>query len=318
MPATIHAMNIFARAVEHNSFVAAARSLLIDPTAVSRTIGALEKDLGVLLFVRSTRNLKLTSEGARFYHDCIHILQKVTEATQRFRADGAMPYGVLRIGMAPGLRRRLLLQIIPRFQEQYPQIEIVLVGVDARAEIGEKGVDVLIRGRSLRQRGGSRPEPQGLVVRRLFQSRYAVCASQKYLDRFGTPRTPADLLQHACVAHVSLEHDVADEWRFVKSNERQRVKFAPKLRIQGADAVCEAGVAGCGIISLLAVNIDEELRARRLVPLLPDWERTGVTPMLAIYRKTRPIVPQINVFVRYLVDAFRRYDLVSGSGSHER
>jgi len=108
MQTTIHAMNVFVRAVEHNSFVGAARSLLIDPTAVSRTIGALEKELGVLLFARSTRRLKLTQEGARFHRDCAQILQKFTQATQRFRVDRGVVGGPLKVGMAPGVRRRVL------------------------------------------------------------------------------------------------------------------------------------------------------------------------------------------------------------------
>jgi len=185
----------------------------------------------------------------------------------------------------------------------------VLISVDDRAEIGDKGVDVLIRGRSLRKHGGSRQEPQAIISRKLFQSRYVVCASEDYLMRFGTPRTPADLHRHSCIAHVSLEHDVADEWRFAKSHVRQRIKFVPKLRIQGADAVCEAGVAGCGIISLMVANIEEELRSKRLVSLLQDWDRTGITPMLAIYRKTRPGLPQLIAFVSSLAQYFSRYNL---------
>lgn len=318
MRTTIQAMTIFVRAVEQNSFVGAARSLLIDPTAVSRTVSALEKDLGVLLFARSTRALKLTAAGARFHRDCIQILQKFTEATQRFRVDGAALQGSLKIGMAPGLRRRLLLRAIPGFQQQFPRIEIVLVNLDDRAESGEKGVDILVRGGSVRHSGRPRPEPQGLVVRKLFQSRYVVCASPAYLDRAGTPRAPLDLLRHACVAHVNLEHDVADEWRFAKTDGRQKIKLVPSLRIQGVDALCEAGVAGCGVVRLLAANIEDELRSRALVPVLPDWECTDVPPMLAIYRKTRPVVPQVNVFIRYLADAFRRYELASNSGSRDR
>jgi len=307
MSATIHAMKVFVRAVEQNSFVRAARSLLLDPTAVSRAISALEKDLDVLLFVRSTRSLKLTREGARFYDDCIQILQKYNEATQRYRSGTGVPYGALKIGMAPGLRRKVLLRSIPQFQEQYPKIEIDLVSVDDRTEIGQKGVDILIRGRSLRQRGGERAEGQGLIVRKLFQSSYVVCASPSYLDRAGVPRMPTDLLRHACIAHVSLELDIADEWQFAKSHLRQKVKFDPKLRIQGIDALCEAGIAGCGIIRLLAANVEDELRSRKLVPVIPDWECTGGTPMLAIYRKTRPMLPQVSVFVRYLTEAFRHH-----------
>jgi LysR family transcriptional regulator for bpeEF and oprC len=308
MPATIHTMNIFVRAVEQNSFVGAARSLLIDPTAVSRAIGALERDLGVLLFARSTRVLKLTAEGGRFYRDCIEILQRFAEATQGFRSGQAAAHGPLKIGMAPGVRRRLVLRAIPRFRQQYPKVQIDLVNVDDTAEIGDKGIDILLRVRSVRQRGGARPEPPGLVARKLFQSRYVVCASSGYLNRFAAPRKPHDLLQHVCVAHVSLEHDFADEWRFVKGDERHKIRFGPQLRIQGVDAVCEAGLSACGIVRVLAANIEDELRSRALIPVLSDWECTGVPPMLAIYRKTQPNVPQINAFVRYLMDAFRRYD----------
>lgn len=308
MQATIQAMNVFVRAVEHNSFVGAARSLLVDPTAVSRAISALEKDLGVLLFVRSTRALKLTAEGARFHRDCVQILQKFTQATQRFRADRAAPGGPLKIGMAPGVRRRVVLRAIPGFQRQYPNVELVLVSIDDRTDIGDKSVDVLLRVSGVRQHGAIRSEPQGLVVRKLFQSRYLVCAAPAYLERAGMPRAPADLERHACVAHVSLDHDVAAEWRFVRGEQRHKVRIVPRLRIQGVDAVCEAGVAGSGIVRMLAANVEEELRARMLVRLLPDWECAGTPPMVAIYRKTRPAVPQIGAFVRYLGDALRRYE----------
>lgn len=306
MPVTIHAMTVFTRVVEQNSFVGAARSLLIDPTSISRTITALEKDLGVLLFARSTRSVKLTEDGGRFYRDCIPILQKVTEATQAFHASGA-PFGPLKIGMAPGVRRRLLLRVIPDFQRQFPKVELDLLNVDDRAEIGQKGIDVLIRVRSVRQRGGARPDSQGLVARKLLQPRYVLCASQEYLNRIGPPKIPGDLLRHACMAHVCLEHDFANEWRFAKSNERQKIRFVPRLRIQGIDAVCEAAIAGCGIARMLAVNIEDELRSSLLMPVLSDWECTGAPPILAIYRKTRPAVPQVGAIIRYLADAFRHY-----------
>src|SRR5690242_13171981 len=99
MQITIHAMKVFVQVVEQNSFAGAARSLLIDSSGVSRAIAGLEKDLGVLLFRRSTRSLQLTTEGTQFYRDSLQLLQRFTEATQRFRADQAMPYGPLKVGM---------------------------------------------------------------------------------------------------------------------------------------------------------------------------------------------------------------------------
>jgi LysR family transcriptional regulator for bpeEF and oprC len=308
MRITIQAMSIFVRAVETNSFTSAARSLLMDPTGVSRAIKALETELGIPLFVRSTRTLKLTAEGARFYRDCVQILKKVEEATEKFRNDQTVPRGLLKIGMAPGLTRRMILRAMPAFQQKYPEIEIVLLNVDDIAMVGDKGIDVLIRGRGLRQRGGQRPEPQGVVVRKLAQLQYVACASPEYLGRAGAPRTPADLFRHACIATMTLERDIRDEWQFVKAQVRQKVKLDTKLLVHGADATREAGVAGCGIIRLGAGHVEDELHARKLVAVLPDWECVGAPPIVAIYRKTRPLVPQVNVFIRHLVEAFQRYN----------
>jgi LysR family transcriptional regulator, regulator for bpeEF and oprC len=200
MHPSIRAINIFVSVVQTKSFAATARVLLIDPAVVSRAIKTIEQDLGVVLFVRSTRVLKLTDDGAHFYRDCVQILQKLSEATQRFRTSKEMPHGRLRIGMAPSLPQRILLRAIPPFQKRYPHIEIILLRVGDVDEIEKKGVDVLIRARSQGQRGRQRLEPDGMVVRKLAQSRRVVCASPLYLKRAGSPRTPTDLLQHACIA----------------------------------------------------------------------------------------------------------------------
>jgi LysR family transcriptional regulator for bpeEF and oprC len=309
MSTTIHAMNIFARAVETNSFIGVARSLFIDPGAVSRTIKSLETELGVLLFARSTRSLKLTPEGARFYRDCVQILKRFQEATGQFRTNEATQYGRLRVGLSPGMSRRMLLREIPAFAQQYPGIEIVLVSIDEFAEIDEKGVDVLLRGVSRRKRDAIRPHPPGVVVRRLIQSPFIACASPKYLDRAGAPRAPADLLRHTCAAHINLERDIRSEWTFVKLHLQQKVKLVPKLLVQGAEALIEAGVASYGVIRVAACDVEDELRSRELVQVLPDWECAGMSRRVAIYRKTQPMPPQVGVFVRHLTEVFRRYNV---------
>jgi LysR family transcriptional regulator for bpeEF and oprC len=315
MHATIHAMNVFVRAVETNSFVGAARALLIDPAAVSRTIKSLEAHLGVLLFARSTRTLKLTGEGTRFYRDCIEILRKVEEATERFRADRQMPHGELKVGMPPGLTRRLLLRAIPPFKQQYPKIKLILLSVDEMAGIGDKGVDVLLRVRSLRQHGGLHHEPQGLVVRKLAQTRRIACASPEYLKRAGLPREPDDLAHHACVALLTQEHDVHDEWQFANAKARRTIKVTPSLLVQGTDALREAALAGCGIIQPLIWHVEDELRSRALVPVLADWKCLGgERPMVAIYRKTQPMRLQVSLFIKHLVESFKKYNRRSERG----
>ena len=312
MQITIQAMNIFVRCVENSNFTTAARALLIDPAVVSRTIKTLETDMGVLLFARSTRALTLTAEGKRFYRDSVQVIKKFDEATQQFNALRSKPQGQLKVGMGTSLTRRMMLRAIPEFQRQYPEVEIVLLSIDDTAEIGDKGVDVLIRPRGIRQRRGSHPEPQGLVVRKLCRSPHIVCASPQYLDHAGIPRVPTDLLRHACVALITLESAVLSEWGFTKSNMRQNVKLVPKLLVQGTDALREAALVGCGIIKCMACHVEDELAANKLVPVLPDWECPGGPPIIAIYRKTRPMLAKISVFVEHLAQEFRRHDAPKG------
>lgn len=119
MRISIRLIEIFVRAVERGSFVAAARSLLIDPAAVSRAINGLEENLGILLFTRSTRVMKLTAEGAVFYRDAVQMLKGFDESIRRFQVDTGM-VRQLKVGMGPALSRRMLLRAIPAFQERRP------------------------------------------------------------------------------------------------------------------------------------------------------------------------------------------------------
>jgi DNA-binding transcriptional LysR family regulator len=303
MRPSIRAIEIFVRAVESGSFVAAARSLLIDPAAVSRAIKGLEANLDISLFTRSTRALKLTTEGTRFYRDSAQMLRNFEQTIQRYRADTAL-HGQLKVGMGPALSRRMLLRAISPFQDLYPELRLILVSVNDPAQIGDEGIDVFIRPRSLRLRGGEHKLPQGLVVRKLMQSPMITCASPAYLKRAGIPRVPADLIQHSCAALLTLERDVQDEWQFVKPDRRETIGFTPTLIADG-EALREAALAGCGIIRNLACNMEDEMRSGALLRVLPDWESLGGLPIIAIYRKSRPTQHRINAFVRHLAYAFQ-------------
>jgi DNA-binding transcriptional LysR family regulator len=169
-------------------------------------------------------------------------------------------------------------------------------------------VDIALRVRSLRKRGGTRLEPQGLVVRKLTQSQFVVCASPQYLKHTGVPRTPAELAQHSCVALVTTDHDVQTEWQFIRRGQRQNIKFTPKLLVHGTDGYREAGAAGCGIIRLLACHVEDELRSGKLVRLIHDWQSTWSPPIVAIYRKSRPMPLQIGLLIRHLIESMKRYD----------
>ena len=303
MRTSIRLIEIFVRVVESGSFLGAARSLFIDPAAVSRAIKSLEENLGTLLLARSTRALKLTSEGRRFYRDGARMLRTFEETIHKFQADTAL-HGQLKVGMGPALSRRMLLRAIPSFQERFPEVRLILVGINDPAEIGDQAIDVLIRPRSTRQRGSEHRPQQGIVVRKLLESPILICASPDYLRRAGTPRAPAELATHTCLALLTMERDVQDEWQFAKGDRRERIKFAPSITAYGEE-LREAALASCGIVRLLECHVDDEVRSGALVKLLPDWECLGSLPIVAIYRKQRPTLSRVNAFVRHLAEAFR-------------
>lgn len=303
---SLRLIEIFVRVVETGSFVAAARSLLVDPAVVSRAIKSLEDALGILLFTRSTRVLKLTTEGRNFYRDAVAMLKSFEATLDKFQVANPL-HGELKVGLGPALSRRMLMRAVASFQEAYPQIRLVLVSMNDPAEIGGEAIDVLIRPRSTRQQGSEHRLPQGMVVRKLMQSPIAIYASPSYLKRAGTPRNPTDLADHKCLALLTLEHDVQDEWLFAKSGTREKVKFAPQMIAQGEE-LREAALADCGVVRLLTCHVQDETRSGALVRLLPDWECLGGLPIVAIYRKSKPILPRINALVRHLTSVFQSYE----------
>jgi DNA-binding transcriptional LysR family regulator len=310
MTLSTRSMKVFIRAVEDKSFAAAARNLLVDPAAVSRTIRSLEDDLGILLFSRSTRVSKLTPEGKKFYSDCQQILKSMDVATQRFRNNSIAPRGELRIGLAPTMPRRMVTESIPQFQRRYPEIELQLLSISDPLEIANGNIDLLLRTSALRKRGGAHRDLSGLIIRRLIQSSMVLCAAPAYLKAAGTPLAPKDLAHHACVALVTLERDVQNEWRFTKAGVVEKVKFIPKLLVQG-EALREVALAGCGIIRLLACHVQDEFRSGDLVQVLSDWNCGSGPPIVALYRNAKHTRPRVSAFVQHLVQALRPYNVAT-------
>ena len=213
--------------------------------------------------------------------------------------------------MGPALSRPVMLRAVSSFQALHPELRLVLISVNDPAQVADEGIDVFVRPRSLRQRGGEHKQQQGLIVRKLFYSPMVTAASPAYLKRAGVPRMPADLAAHACTALLTLERDVQDEWQFVRQTRREKIKFTPRLIADG-EALREAALAGCGVIRVLAWEIADQLRSGALLQLLPDWDCLGGLPVVAIYRKSRATQSRINTLLQHLVREFRPHDNVIG------
>ena len=197
-------MHLFVLAIKQGGFSAAARSLHISPSAVSKMITRLEARLGIRLINRTTRTLSLTEAGHSFYQRCNEILQELDDAESELTIFGQNPTGKLKVNCSPGFGKHQLLPLLPRFYEQYPDLKLELQLTGQAVDLVSEGVDLAIRLGQLTD--------TSLVARKLGESPRILCASPDYLKRFGTPRTPEELTRHNCLTLSTSE--IFNQWHF--------------------------------------------------------------------------------------------------------
>ncbi|MFN0314033.1 MAG: LysR family transcriptional regulator, partial [Burkholderiales bacterium] len=218
----IRRIELFVRAAEAGSFAKAARSLDLTPSAVSHAIADLEKSLGVSLFHRTTRQLRLTEEGEGIYRHGRELLQQLAQLESGVRKTSERITGTLRIGLTAALSRHVIMPLLPDFLRRHPQLNLEFHQQNLPKEMHTEGVDVLLR-------IGDPPE-SNLIARKIGQIRHAVYASPLYLKLAGAPETPEDLMQHACLAIKVRDKDrPLVEWEFQRGAERKLVHVAPRV-----------------------------------------------------------------------------------------
>jgi DNA-binding transcriptional LysR family regulator len=286
----LEAIELFALAVETRSFAAAARRLGVTPSAVSRRVARLERELGVPLLARTTRSLRLTDDGAAFHERCVRVLDELREAREALARSSTRPSGVLRVDAPVALGRTVLAPALPRFLDRHPEVRVDLTLRDHHVDAAAEGLDVLVR-------IGQLGEPN-LVARRLGESRVVHLASPAYLRRRGVPRAPADLARHDCVGY--LRDGQPAPFHFVAPGGAvQAVSVAGRVHASDADALRALAVAGKGIVALFDFLARDELARGALVRVLPHHPGT-TWPIHALYPKNRHLLPKVGVFLDFL------------------
>lgn len=285
----------FARAASLGSFTAAARSLSVSPSAVSKTIQRLEQQLGLRLFTRSTRSLVLTPEGRDLHARALHLLQAVEDVVQSAAAAQSEPAGTLKIAAPLPIGTRVLAPALPEFRRRHPQLRIDLRLSDHFVNLVEEGIDVAIR-------IGHLPDSR-LVSRGLAPIRLGAYASPAYLAARGTPTRPEDLALHDCVNFRYQTSGQLLQWR-LRAGQRT-VEFIPDAAIvvDVSDAVMEVLAAGGGIGMAASWVAAPYVQQGRLVPLLADCavESSVIT---AVWPESRRANPAVKAFVAYLGELF--------------
>jgi DNA-binding transcriptional LysR family regulator len=286
------AYNTFAAVAGAGGFAAGARLLGRSPAAVTRTIAALEAELSVQLFRRTTRVVSLTEAGASFLADVRRILADVGESHARARGSHESLRGNLAV-TAPVLFGRLYATpVLLEFLRAHPEMRTRALLVDRVVDLLEEGIDVAIRIAHLRD-SSMRAVKVGSVRR-------VLCAAPSYLEARGRPRKPADLRRHAVIS-FAIGAPPRD-WSFARQRRVARVPIDPVLATNSTDAAIDAAIAGHGITRALSYQIADEVRAGRLRVLLRDYEPPPI-PIHVVHAGSTSA--RVRAFVDFAVERLR-------------
>ena len=291
----LRAYEVFVAVVGKGGFARAAEALDTSPANVTRYVNDLEAHLGVRLMNRTSRKLSLTESGEALYERCRAILEEVGEAEAAASSTTIRPRGRLRINAPLSFGVLHLAPLWPAFMRAYPDVELEIALIDRVVDIVEEGYDLAIR----ISRAGSASH----VGRKLATSRNIVCASPDYIQRHGAPVAPADLKDHACIGYTYAA--TADEWRFTDPADKPlAVKVAAVMHTNNGDTARAMALAGQGITWQPTFLIGEDLKAGRLVPLMPDYRMADID-ILAVYPSRRHLSAKVRVMVDFLAEAFK-------------
>jgi DNA-binding transcriptional LysR family regulator len=210
----LQAMKVFTTVVEAGAFTRAAEQLHLSTTATSRLVAELEKHLGARLLQRTTRRLKLTEPGARYYERCRQILADLDEAESLAAADTAQVRGSLRLSLPHSFGLAYVAPLLPAFCERHPDLQLEVAFSDRFVDLVEEGVDLAVR--------IARELNTHLIARPIAPVRLAACAAPGYLERHGQPASVEELRRHRCLTY-SYAAD-GDVWRFLRGGEVETVQ----------------------------------------------------------------------------------------------
>jgi DNA-binding transcriptional LysR family regulator len=253
------AMTTFVRVVEAGSFSGAARVLAVGQPAVSKTVAQLEQRLKVKLLLRSTHGLTPTEAGLRFYERARVAIQEADEAELAARGAGAGLSGRLRVSAAPTFARLHVIPHLPRFLAAHAGLDVDVVLDDRMIDLIAEGIDVSLRMGPLAD--------SSVVAHKLASSRRSVLATTAYLARAGTPRVPADLVDHETV----LFSQTNNTWSFSRDGVEASVLVRGRARFSAAEGIRTAVLAHMGLTIASDWMFAPELADGRVRRLLEDW-----------------------------------------------
>lgn len=286
---------LFLRVLDLGSISAAARSLDLSVAVASQRLKRLERDLGVRLLHRTTRQLHPTPEGMVLAEQGRALVEDLEALTGGLRQAGTGVVGTLRVTMSSTFGRLYVSPLLPAFLARHPGVRVSVDLNDQRVDLVSAGLDLAIRIGAL--------DDSSLVARKLATNRRVLCASPEYLRRHGAPTVPADLEQHPCLLLVGAQGR-QDSWRLGDGRGGEvTVRVSGPIESNQGELLRDASVAGLGIALHSTWHICDDLRAGRLQVVLPEYP-VADTGIHAVMPQRRLVPPRVRAFVDFLAEWF--------------
>lgn len=291
----IEDIRLFLRVLDLGSISAAARTLDLSAAVASQRLKRLEEGLGVSLLQRSTRQLKVTPEGAALAEQGRPLIEDLEALTSDLRQSAEDVSGTLRVTLPAAFGRQYISPLMPEFLARHPRLRLSIDLSDALLDLVSEGLDLGLRIGTL--------EDSSLIARRLADNRRVLCASPDYLERRGVPEAPGDLEQHDCLLMVGAKGP-RDRWTLispegVETTIRARGRFESNM----GEVVRDAVLSGLGISLHSTWHVCDDLKAGRLKIVLPDY-RIPDSGIYAVMPQRRLMLPRVRAFIDFVVEKF--------------
>ncbi|HRE16872.1 MAG TPA: LysR substrate-binding domain-containing protein [Rhodocyclaceae bacterium] len=298
----------FVEAARQGSLSGAARKLDLTPAAVSKSVLKLESELGVRLFNRSTRRLRLTVEGEGFFQRAELVLRTLDEAVAEVSAATELPAGKVRISVGAFFGRYWVVPALPALLAQHPALQLEVDLENRPVDLVAEGVDIGIRGGIVRD--------SSLIARRICALPLVLVASPDYLARRGVPRKVAELSRHDALL-VRFPSGSLSTWQF-SGTALDDLPLSARLIVSEPEAVVDLALAGAGIAQAGLHHVLPHLQAGRLKVVLAGLHDPGSREIVLHYPHRQYLAPRVRVTVDYLLAHFAQAPALHLSAAEAR
>ena len=288
----IQDLKIFARVAALQNLSAVGLELSLTPGTISKRLQALEDELSVRLFDRTTRSIRITEEGTLFYEHTLRILAELDRARASVGVNVNNPKGRIKLSTPASLGRVAIADAVGQFMRAFPEVDVYVNITDRLVNLQEEGYDVAIRTGVLAD--------SSLIAKRLSSDQQVLVAAPDYLKRHGQPMSGGDLANHACLVLGDLT-----SWVLTQGGQHETVRIGGRLRSNNSEFLYQSALSGEGILRISRMRAEEDLAAGKLVAVLKTHEISSDSAIWAVYPSAKYVMPRLRVLLDFLGDWFR-------------